>query len=90
MGGDFQFNLDTEKLESVQSLLARNAPILDLLQNKVLKAQITRGTLVTEAARLPGRGLEPQATNLRVRNYVHLARPLPVPRARPARRRRAR
>ena len=48
MGGDFQFNLDTEKLESVQSLLARNAPILDLLQNKVLKAQITRGTLVLE------------------------------------------
>ena len=48
MGGDFQFNLDTEKLESVQSLLARNAPILDVLQNKVLKAQITRGTLVLE------------------------------------------
>ena len=48
MGGDFQFNLDTEKLESVQGLLARNAPILDLLQNKGLKAQIIRGTLVLE------------------------------------------
>ena len=42
MGGDFQF----EKLECVQSLLARKAPILDLLQNKVLKAEIIRGTLV--------------------------------------------
>ena len=42
MGGDFEF----EKLECVQSLLARKAPILDLLQNKVLKAEIIRGTLV--------------------------------------------
>ena len=53
MGGDFQFNLDTEKLESVQSLLARNAPILDLLQNKALNAQIIRGTLVLEDGLAP-------------------------------------
>ena len=45
---------------------------------------------VAEAARLPGRGLGPYPTNLRVRNYVHLARPLPARRASPARRRRAR
>ena len=35
-----------EKFESAQSLLARKAPILDLLQNKALNAQIIRGTLV--------------------------------------------
>ena len=35
-----------EKFEPVQSLLARKAPILDLLQNKALNAQIIRGTLV--------------------------------------------
>ena len=37
-----------EMFEPVQSLLARNAPILDLVQNKVINAQITRGTLVLE------------------------------------------
>ena len=35
-----------EKFEPVESLLARKAPILDLLQNKALNAQIIRGTLV--------------------------------------------
>ena len=35
-----------EKFEPAQSLLARKAPILDLLQNKALNAQIIRGTLV--------------------------------------------
>ena len=34
------------EFESVQSLLARNAPILELFQNKALNAQIIRGTLV--------------------------------------------
>ncbi len=45
MGGDFQF----EKLECVQSLLARKAPILDLLQNKVLKAELARVSTILAA-----------------------------------------
>ena len=34
------------EFESFQSLFARNTPILDLLQNKAINAQIIRGTLV--------------------------------------------
>ena len=34
------------QFESFQSLLDRKAPILDLLQNKALNAQIIRGTLI--------------------------------------------
>ena len=34
------------EFESFQSLLDRNAPILDLLQNEAINAQIIRGTLV--------------------------------------------
>ena len=33
---------------------------------------------VTEANRLPGRGIEPQATNLRVRNQRHYQRVAPI------------
>ena len=48
MHRNFQFNLNSGNLESIESLLARKAPLLDLLQNKALKAQIIRGTLVLE------------------------------------------
>ena len=41
-----KFNLNMSEFESFQSLIERNAPILDLLQNKALNAQIIRGTLV--------------------------------------------
>ena len=41
-----QFDLNMPEFESFQSLFARNAPILDLLQNKAINAQIIRGTLV--------------------------------------------
>ena len=41
-----QFDLNMSEYESFQSLLDRNAPILDLLQNKALNAQLIRGTLV--------------------------------------------
>ena len=41
-----QFDLNMTQFESFQSLLDRKAPILDLLQNKALNAQIIRGTLV--------------------------------------------
>ena len=41
-----QFDLNMSDFESFQSLLARKAPILDLLQNKAINAQIIRGTLV--------------------------------------------
>ena len=41
-----QFDLNMSEFESFQSLLDRKAPILDLLQNKALNAQIIRGTLV--------------------------------------------
>lgn len=44
--GDSPFNLNMAEFESVQSLVARNAPILDLLQNNALSAEIIRGTLV--------------------------------------------
>lgn len=41
-----QFDLNMSDFESFQSLLARKAPILDLLQNKAINAQIIHGTLV--------------------------------------------
>ena len=41
-----QFDLNMSEYESFQSLLDRNAPILDLLQNNALNAQLIRGTLV--------------------------------------------
>ena len=41
-----QFDLNMTQFESFQSLLDRKAPILDLLQNKALNAQIIRGTLI--------------------------------------------
>ena len=46
MMGINKFNLNMSEFESFQSLLDRKAPILDLLQNKALNAQIIRGTLV--------------------------------------------
>ena len=51
-----QFDLNMSEFESFQSLLERNAPILDLLQNKAINAQIIRGTLVLKdgSAQLKG------------------------------------
>ena len=46
MQRNFQFNLNNDDLESIESLIARKAPVLDLLQNKALKGEIVRGTLV--------------------------------------------
>ena len=46
MQKNFQFNLNNDDLESIESLIARKAPVLDLLQNKALKGEIVRGTLV--------------------------------------------
>lgn len=48
MHRNFQFNLNSGNLESIESLLARKAPLLDLLKNKALKGEIVRGTLVLE------------------------------------------
>ena len=40
-----QFNLNMDEFESLQSLLARRAPVRDLLQNGTISADIVRGTL---------------------------------------------
>ena len=41
-----QFNLNMDEFESLQSLLARRAPVRDLLQNGIVSADIVRGTLI--------------------------------------------
>ena len=40
-----QFNLNMDEFESLQSLVARRAPVRDLLQNGIVNADIVRGTL---------------------------------------------